>query len=1151
MSQLSNFSSSLIPEWVDVNELKHKLESLEWENGEKYGLTENLLLENFIHDTVFEQKFNELNEPLLKDLTEAEKREVLDHVKNMLRNAPEDSLLDYLKHGVEYTVKRSEKRTFHLIDFKNPENNSFIYAREIKYPGTPGNIKPDFTLFVNGIPLAIIEVKPSTRIDSEEEAIDQIRRYEQESPELFRYTQLAIAYGHRKLFLPTYPNWSKETRITPAQPWKIEKQQGEKTIKVESMEHLLNPTVLLNIIKWYTFYREKDGATDKIIGRYNQYMATEKALKRITDYLEGGKIQNGLIWHWQGSGKTYTMLFIANKYFEENFEKNPLIFFVVDRIDLQRQLKDFLEGLKAPRFKNYMKIIETIEQLKEEISTIKRSEYKQNIVAKGIYIVLIQKFQREDLENLLLNLAKEYLEHLQQTNKEQHRKIQKELETLPQEERKKRLLKLGGIQKREILLLIDEAHRSQYGLLASMMKNVSPNALRFAFTGTPVFKFERNTFVEFAYPPKEYYQDVYFIRDSIDDNFTLPIVYDVIQEGKPFTEGIKILLQDQDIQKYIEYWVETSAEGSAADDVETFLETGETTPTQNLIIIKREIRQHLTKIRVFLTNEKRLERLAQHIAERLEADTENFRFKAMIVTANREACVHMKRYLDHALEQIYGSRYGKDEVKKWTEVVMTYQHNDRGVILDYKEELIRRRGKSDTNEINLDIQREIKEKENPKILIVTDMLITGFDAPKLKVMYLDKPLYEHRLLQAIARVNRPYKDNVTEKKYGLIVDSVGLLKHVKESLRKFELIADKRIATDIEENVLSRVENKVEEFKEALSSLKEFIRTLTISGKDLSIDIDKIRKEVRANKKEALNILKEIVDPKIGIMTTFWSSPEIQLLLSRLKGCIDLFRALGSHKEKIHYVDDIEILTYIYGKLLFYIKGGKVPKEFWDGLIELIHEKTFVEDFRTLIRTEINNKMLKGVFQRIGEKVSAKELVAEQTVADAYRILRSLLEMDPANPVYRTIQERIERAREEWINRNIDTPLFLQTLSKGMEEKVKYDEKVATKPIIERITDTISLLINQQFGGGKELPVKLEELKKILPKIIETTKIVMHHENMIRTALMKDLFREAKKAKGKISSQMLLDLKNFAETVTRDYIVKEIEKSRKVGGTAA
>ena len=1150
MSEFREFSRPPIPEWPDVAELMDKLEkNLNWENGKNYGLVEHLLLENFIHDRFFEQKFNELNELVLRDLTEAEKREVLDHIKDLLRNASEELLLEYLKYGIELTVKRSEKRTFRLIDYENPEKNSFIYAREIKYPGSPDNIKPDFTLFVNGIPIAIIEVKPSTRIGSEEEAIEQIRRYEQESPELFRYVQLAVVYGHRKLFLPTYPNWRRDTRLTPPQVWKIEKKQGDKLVKIECIDDLLRPKTLLNIIRWFTFFREREGKRDKIIGRYNQYIATEKALQRINGYLSGGQKQNGLIWHWQGSGKTYIMFFIANKFFEEYFERNPIIFFIVDRIDLQTQLRDFLRELKVPKFKSYLKTIENIERLKEEITEIKRAEYRQNIITRGIYITLIQKFRKEEFEDLLLSLANEQLEYLKEKNREEYERIQEQLSRLPEEERKRKLIELGSIGKKEILLLIDEAHRSQYGLLASMLKNVFPNAIRFAFTGTPVFKFERNTFLEFAYPPQEWYLDVYFIRDSIADGFTLPIVYDVIQEGKLTEEGIKILLDDEDVKKYLEYWLEASEEGSAADDIEAILETGEspeTTLSQTPLITRSEIRRHLTKIRVFLTNEKRLEKLAQYIAERLEEDTERFRYKAMVVTANREACVRMKRFLDRELERLYAQRYGED-VKKWTEIVMTYQHNDRGVILEYREELTRRRGKRDTKEINLDIQREFKEKETPKILIVTDMLITGFDAPRLKVMYLDKPLYEHRLLQATARVNRPYKDEVSEKKYGLIVDSVGLLKYLRQSIRKFELIVNKEIAADLEENALGMIQKRLEEFKENLETLKQIMKTLIIRGRDLSIDLEKIKAELRTNKIKALETIKGIVDPKTRLIAAFWITPEVQSLLNLMRETINLFRALGSHKEKIHYVEEVELISYIYGRILNYIKGNKVPREFWEGLIELIHEKTLIEEFQTLVRTKIDNEMLKGALRKFRDKISANKVIMEEEVAGAYNLLRSLLEMDPANPVYRTIYEKIERAREEWLSRNIDAVMFLQNLLDASEQKIKYDEEISSKPLVERVVDTISFLIARQFAGGKEISLKLEELRKVLSEIIKAPKIVTYHENKLRTALMKDLFREAREIGANVADAR--ELKNFAETVTREYVLDEIEKARKSGRT--
>ena len=1116
----------LIPERSDVEKLREKLEELGWEDGRKYGLEEHMLLETIIHDGLFEEAFERLNEHALRDLTPAERYEVLSQVKELLRNATEEMLLEYLKHGVDITVKR-EKRTFILIDFENLGNNTFVYAHELKFPGSPENIKPDFTLLVNGIPLAIIEVKPSTRIGSEDEALKQIRRYEQQSPDLFRLVQLGVAYGHRKLFVPTFPNWEKEERFIPGQPWKVKKEVDGKIVKVEDIHHLLRPDVLLEVIRWFTFFRSREGVKDKIIARYNQFTATKEVLKRIYDYLSGGEKNKGLIWHWQGSGKTYTMFFIANRFFEEFFERNPLVFFIVDRRELQDQLKRFLEGLRAPKFKAYLKVVESIEELKEVIRQIRTSEYKQGIIARGIYIALIQKFRRKEFDDLLEGLGREYLDYIRQNRPEEYERVVEELAKLPPDERRIKLMELGGIRKREILLLIDEAHRSQYGLLASVMKNVFLNAMRFAFTGTPVFKFERNTFEEFAYPPGEYYLDVYFVGDSIDDGFTLPIAYDVVQEGEPLFEGIRILLNDEEIRDYIEGWLKMSEEGggSAADDVESILEG-------RPVVTRSDILRHLNKVRVFLTNERRLEKLAEYIAKRLEEDTEGFKFKAMVVAANRKACVILKRYLDEKLRQRYG-----DKAKDWVEVVMTYQHNDTGEILKYKEELTLRKGTKDTDKINMEIRDEFKEKENPKVLIVTDMLITGFDAPKLKVMYLDKPLYEHRLLQAIARVNRPYEDEVIKKEIGLVVDSVGLLRHLRESLRKYELIARGDIVSDLEENLLSRVEERFEEFKQTLRDTKELLKSLRIKGRDLGIDIDRVKEAIETDKRTALELMEE-VDRKLRVLAAFWDMVEVQRVLNLMYDTIQLFKAIGSHRGKMHYAMDVKIIAHVYGKLLYYIKGRRLPEEFWEGLIRLIHERTLVEDFRKLISTVITDRDLKSMLDRLKE-IRASEIIPEREVADAYRMLKVLLEQLPQNPIYREIRERIEKARIDWLLRNIDITAFLDLLVSSIEDKLKYDEKIASMSVEDRIAETVRTLIMRRYGLGEETRLELAKFRKTLSEVVAAPRIVSRHEKDITTALMLDLFRELKDKH--IPAR---ELKELAKEVTKDYILKEIARSK-------
>ena len=247
-------------------------------------------------------------------------------------------------------------------------------------------------------------------------------------------------------------------------------------------------------------------------------------------------------------------------------------------------------------------------------------------------------------------------------------------------------------------------------------------------------------------------------------------------------------------------------------------------------ITQKDVRRYITKAKVILLNPTRIGKLAKYIVDRIEKDTENFfKFKAMVVAVNRLGCVRYKKALDKYLVERFG-----EEAKNWVEIVMTYNYKeDEKEILEYMEELRRRRGNKDYNEINKEIQDEFKEKDNPKILIVTDMLLTGFDAPQLKVMYLDKPLYEHRLLQAIARVNRPYKD----KEFGLIVDSVGLMDHLTKTMAIYNLLADEHadIRRDLELNLMRSIEQKFSEFKIKFEQLKNELRSLKVGDEDVGI----------------------------------------------------------------------------------------------------------------------------------------------------------------------------------------------------------------------------------------------------------------------------------------------------------------------------
>ena len=303
------------------------------------------------------------------------------------------------------------------------------------------------------------------------------------------------------------------------------------------------------------------------------------------------------------------------------------------------------------------------------------------------------------------------------------------------------------------------------------MNEILKNAEAYAFTGTPVAKQGHDTYGQFSYPPEEKYLDKYFMTDSIEDGFTLKIAYQPrLEKKKAFTSKRKC-------------W-------------KRFLEVNiEEIPENLQEVVEEKAKQKLNIAKVYLENPDRIKQVAQDIAAHFKENLDG-RFKAMVVAVNRLSCVRYKRELDKLLP------------KEYTEVIMSYNPiKDQKIkeIKDYLQEEIQRNHGKDIEDIRKETITKFKEEQNPRILIVTDMLLTGFDAPILQTMYLDKPLKEHRLLQAIARTNRPFKDL---KEAGLIIDYVGIL---KEFTRAFENYTKEDIT-----GILINTDDLVKEFTQKL-----------------------------------------------------------------------------------------------------------------------------------------------------------------------------------------------------------------------------------------------------------------------------------------------------------------------------------------------
>jgi len=900
----------LVEDWVIEKLKKRGWNYVEVEKLERLSFDEPLLVEDL------KKKILEINRDT--ELTE----EDLNAVVNKLKYAPTDQnghkeILKYLKYGVPIkTEKERIVKYIQLFDYKNFQENDFVVTNQFKFVGRE-NIRLDILLIVNGIPLVNVECKnPYTDKRDYYDAYKQIKRYEKVAPELYKYIQIGVGFAEVVKYFPIVP-WLNDVK---QETWKWEGYKED-----EAIFEMLKPETLLDILKNFIFVREFRGEMTKVIARYMQYRAANKIYQRVIDNLEGKIDKNkGLIWHWQGSGKTLTMIFSAHKlYFELG---KPTIFFIVDRRDLERQ---FSEELSALDLNFGFEKIESINALREVLI------YDDYRGKRGAFLTLIHKF----------NLDEEFL--------------------LGELEEK------GEIKRRkDVICFLDEVHRSQYGRLAMKMKNVLQNSFFFGFTGTPISYADRDTYKQFGYisdEDKELYLDKYFMDEAEKDGFVVPIIYELRKE--------KIGLKDEDIEWYLE---KVDAE-DIGDEME-------------LKQVKNEVRKRLNEIKVFLENPNEIAEICKDLANHFK---ENFdgKFKGLIVTGSRKACVRYKKFLDNYLPPEY------------SEVVMTFNQDDEEEIQEYRCKLIERFKINDTNEIIAQIIEKFRKEEYPKLLIVTDMLITGFDEPKLGVLYLHKLLKNHRLLQTIARVNRPYLEKVA----GLIVDYVGIFKFIEKA---FKFYLEKE-----EKSVKKEIKNKVEIFEEFLKILEE-IKAI-FDGLIGNFDRDVFEKALEM-------ILK---DEEI--------ENKFVLLYKELRRW---FEMLASDERMIKYLTDYKWLTALYERYKkITIKPDEKEKieKFFDKTIKIIHELIEVKGIIPKIKPSV-------IDLNYIRSLKYSDLTEEEKTIGKLIALKHICALSSKNPVYKSIAERVKELIEKWQKDEIDyisLGIEVEKILNYIEEKEREKEK--------------------------------------------------------------------------------------------------------------
>ncbi len=887
--------------------------------------TEKSLVEDYIVEKLMEKRWrfvpaNELGrdtleEPLLiRNLIRAIKKinqekgigdEEINRVVNELKLTPTGQegakrILNFFKLGVPVKFEREKVVNYvRLFDFRDIDQNEFIVTRQAHYQGKE-RIRTDIILYINGIPLVNIECKNPTGVsESWTTAYGQIKRYEADVPELYKYIQIGIAAESVARYFPIVP-WQRPEEI------KTHEWREEGVDSINSTLVMLSREILLDIIKDYIFYRIEMGNATKVITRYMQYRAANKMANRVVGNLKGEDDKDkGLIWHWQGSGKTLTMIFAANILFFRRELENPTIIFIVDRIELKDQLYDEFNALDIVE----PEIIKSIPELKD---FLKYEDYRGK---RGIFIVLIHKFRHEELKEL-----------------------QGELEELS--------VRKETIMNREnVIAFIDEGHRTQYGLLAAQMKAIFKKAYFFALTGTPISKRGRDTYLEFSYPPTEPYLDRYFITDSLRDGFTVKIVY------QPRLEK-EVHLKRDELKSFIDSPFEELPEEIKEE-------------------VKEGVRKRLNLVKVRLENPERIAVIAEDIAEHFKENVDG-RFKALVAAGSQKACTLYKNELDKYLPFEY------------SEIVMSYQTSSKShddPVFGKAAETRERYGGRDLDEIRKMIVERFKEEETPKILIVTDMLLTGFDAPILQVMYLDKPLKEHRLLQAVARTNRPYRDL---KEAGLVLDYVGVLKEYQRALEMYSK----------------------EDLKGAL------------------FDYDSIRDEFITLIRDLLDIFdglsvgyhRETLLKAIEIITT--DNEREKRFVEEYKKLSKLFEILGPDEVKLEYFESYKWLSAVYTyyrKVVIHQPTYELDiQRYFEKTLQYIHRTTEIEKLDSeLPAIEFDGNYLTALEEKVKDR-------KEKAANILFTLNRFILVDRHRNPIYESLVDKVDRLVEMWKEKNRD-----------------------------------------------------------------------------------------------------------------------------------
>ena len=840
-----------------------------------------------------------------------------------------------------------------FFDYENPENNSFVVTNQWVYPSTTGGKRLDIVLLINGFPVAIGEMKSPVRpaitwMDGAGDILD----YEKSIPKMFvtnifNFATEGKAFRYGSIGAP----------VTLWGPWfaDIPHEEGDLAKVRMSVQSIARKEVILDLFRYFTlFSTDKHDRKIKVVCRYQQYEGANLIVNRV----KAGYPKKGLIWHFQGSGKSLLMVFAAQKLRMMKELNAPTVIIVNDRIDLSGQIFGTFSMADVP-----------------------------NLVPADTNAELI-KLLKADTRKVIITKIFEFAQMTEPVN-----------------------------YRDNIIVMVDEAHRTQEGDLGARMRMALPNAFFFGLTGTLINKLDKNTFVTFgATEDRTGYMSRYSFADSVSDGATLPLHFEPVP--------VKLRVDQAAIDEAFKQMAD---------------EAGLTEEEQSKIAKK-------VRMSAIMKDPNRIRAVCEHIADHFMTKINPNGFKAQVVTYDRECCVLYKNELDRLLGEtvstiVMDTNNDKaDEYKKWRR-----SRDEEAKVLD-----------------------NFRDPANPlKIVIVTSKLLTGFDAPILQVMYLDKPMKDHTLLQAICRTNRVYDQ---EKAYGLIVDYVGIFDDVAKALY-FDSEAVEKVITNIE-------------------SVKDKVPELIATCIAFFPGVDRTRDDweglMAAQECLPDNATKDAFGGVYRALNRVWNALSPDACLAPYKAD---YKWLSKVYDSVRPVDE-------RGRMIWAALGNKT--------LELIHENISVESVDT-------SQEILEMDAEIIEKFIEGDASVERQRRKVEMDLAAIITEHRNDPRFIALGEKMEKLREEHeagLLTSIEFLKALLALAKDAAQMMKttFAEK-ATDPtergkaaltqlfeavrnrntpvIVERIVSDIDGIVRQvRFPGWQDTPTGRREVSRNLRDVI-------------------------------------------------------------------